>query len=156
MALEIIVLAAGQGKRMHSALPKVLHALAGRPLLAHVLEAARSLKPHKIVVVHGHGGDEVRAAFPDPAIEWVAQTEQLGTGHAVRQALPRIAADAEVLILYGDVPLLRPETLRKLVGTARRYGCLALVTTTPPDPTGYGRCKITFKARSFAALPNVS
>jgi len=137
MALEIIVLAAGQGKRMHSALPKVLHALAGRPLLAHVLEAARSLKPHKIVVVHGHGGDEVRAAFPDPAIEWVAQTEQLGTGHAVRQALPRIAADAEVLILYGDVPLVRAETLKRLLEAAQRG--VAVLTAEVANPTGYGR-----------------
>jgi bifunctional UDP-N-acetylglucosamine pyrophosphorylase / glucosamine-1-phosphate N-acetyltransferase len=137
MTLEIIVLAAGQGKRMHSALPKVLHALAGRPLLAHVLEAARSLKPHKIVVVHGHGGDEVRAAFPDPAIEWVAQTEQLGTGHAVRQALPRIAADAEVLILYGDVPLVRAETLKRLLEAAQRG--VAVLTAEVANPTGYGR-----------------
>ena len=112
MALEIIVLAAGQGKRMHSALPKVLHPLAGRPLLAHVLDAARALAPRKIVVVHGHGADEVRAAFPDPAIEWVLQAEQLGTGHAVQQALPQLAADADVLILYGDVPLVRAETLQ--------------------------------------------
>ena len=137
MALEIIVLAAGQGKRMHSALPKVLHALAGRPLLAHVLEAARSLKPHKIVVVHGHGGDEVRAAFPDPAIEWVAQTEQLGTGHAVRQALPRIAAEAEVLILYGDVPLVRAETLKRLLEASQKG--VAVLTAEVANPTGYGR-----------------
>src|SRR6478736_9113073 len=102
MLLDVVVLAAGQGKRMHSALPKVLHPLAGRPLLAHVLDAARALKPRRIVVVHGHGGDEVRAAFPGADLDWVLQAEQLGTGHAVRQALPRIAADAEVLILYGD------------------------------------------------------
>jgi bifunctional UDP-N-acetylglucosamine pyrophosphorylase / glucosamine-1-phosphate N-acetyltransferase len=137
MALEIIVLAAGQGKRMHSALPKVLHALAGRPLLAHVLDAARALKPHKIVVVHGHGGDEVRAAFPDPAIEWVAQTEQLGTGHAVRQAMPQVAADAEVLILYGDVPLVRAETLKRLLEASQRG--VAVLTAEVANPTGYGR-----------------
>ena len=121
MALEIIVLAAGQGKRMRSALPKVLHALAGRPLLAHVLDAAapRSSRARSIVV-HGHGGDEVRAAFPDPAIEWVAQAEQLGTGHAVMQAMPRLSAEAEVLILYGDVPLVRVETLRRLLEAAHK------------------------------------
>ena len=137
MALEIIVLAAGQGKRMHSALPKVLHALAGRPLLAHVLDAARTLKPQRIVVVQGHGGDEVRAAFPDPAIEWVVQAQQLGTGHAVQQALPRIAADAEVLILYGDVPLVRPETLKRLLEASQRG--VAVLTAEVANPTGYGR-----------------
>jgi bifunctional UDP-N-acetylglucosamine pyrophosphorylase / glucosamine-1-phosphate N-acetyltransferase len=137
MALEIIVLAAGQGKRMHSALPKVLHALAGRPLLGHVLEAARALKPRKIIVVQGHGGDEVRAAFPDPAIEWVTQAEQLGTGHAVRQALPHIGADAEVLILYGDVPLVRPETLKRLLEASQKG--VAVLTAEVANPTGYGR-----------------
>jgi bifunctional UDP-N-acetylglucosamine pyrophosphorylase/glucosamine-1-phosphate N-acetyltransferase len=137
MVLEIIVLAAGQGKRMHSALPKVLHALAGRPLLGHVLDAARQLKPNKIVVVHGHGGDEVRAAFPDPAIEWVAQAEQLGTGHAVLQALPRLSAEAEVLILYGDVPLVRVETLKRLLEAAHKG--VAVLTAEVANPTGYGR-----------------
>jgi bifunctional UDP-N-acetylglucosamine pyrophosphorylase/glucosamine-1-phosphate N-acetyltransferase len=137
MPLDVIVLAAGQGKRMHSALPKVLHALAGRPLLAHVLDAARALKPRKIVVVHGHGGDEVQAAFPDPAIEWVAQTEQLGTGHAVRQAMPQVAADAEVLILYGDVPLVRAETLKRLLEASQRG--VAVLTAEVANPTGYGR-----------------
>ncbi len=137
MSLEIIVLAAGQGKRMHSALPKVLHALAGRPLLGHVLEAARALKPRKIIVVHGHGGDEVRAAFPDPAIEWVTQAEQLGTGHAVRQALPHIGPEAEVLILYGDVPLVRPETLKRLLEASQKG--VAVLTAEVANPTGYGR-----------------
>jgi bifunctional UDP-N-acetylglucosamine pyrophosphorylase / glucosamine-1-phosphate N-acetyltransferase len=137
MPLDVVVLAAGQGKRMHSALPKVLHALAGRPLLGHVLEAARALKPRKIIVVHGHGGDEVRAAFPDPAIEWVTQAEQLGTGHAVRQALPHIGAEAEVLILYGDVPLVRPETLRRLLEASQKG--VAVLTAEVANPTGYGR-----------------
>jgi bifunctional UDP-N-acetylglucosamine pyrophosphorylase/glucosamine-1-phosphate N-acetyltransferase len=137
MSLEIIVLAAGQGKRMHSALPKVLHALAGRPLLAHVLDAARALKPRKIVVVQGHGGDVVRAAFPDPAIEWVTQAQQLGTGHAVQQALPQISADAEVLILYGDVPLVRAETLKRLLDASNRG--VAVLTAEVANPTGYGR-----------------
>jgi bifunctional UDP-N-acetylglucosamine pyrophosphorylase / glucosamine-1-phosphate N-acetyltransferase len=137
MPLDVVVLAAGQGKRMHSAMPKVLHALAGRPLLAHVVDAARALKPQKIVVVHGHGGDEVRAAFPDPAIEWAVQTEQLGTGHAVLQALPHLAADAEVLILYGDVPLVRVETLRRLLEAAHKG--VAVLTAEVANPTGYGR-----------------
>src|SRR5688572_5366804 len=137
MPLDVIVLAAGQGKRMHSALPKVLHALAGRPLLGHVLEAARALKPQKIVVVHGHGGDVVRAAFPDPSIEWVVQSEQLGTGHAALQALPRLSADAEVLILYGDVPLVRVETLRRLLEASHKG--VAVLTAEVANPTGYGR-----------------
>ncbi|MBI2754083.1 MAG: bifunctional UDP-N-acetylglucosamine diphosphorylase/glucosamine-1-phosphate N-acetyltransferase GlmU [Betaproteobacteria bacterium] len=137
MSLEIIVLAAGQGKRMHSALPKVLHCLAGRPMLAHVLEAARALAPKRILVVHGHGGDAVKAAFDGAALEWIEQAEQLGTGHAVMQALPRSAPESEVLVLYGDVPLVRAETLRRLVDAAR--GGLAILTTELPDPSGYGR-----------------
>ncbi len=137
MSLEVIVLAAGQGKRMHSALPKVLHRLAGRPLLAHVLEAARALAPKRILVVHGHGGGEVKAAFDGADIEWIEQAEQLGTGHAVMQALPRVDAQSEVLVLYGDVPLVRSETLRRLVDAAR--GGLAILTTELPEPSGYGR-----------------
>jgi bifunctional UDP-N-acetylglucosamine pyrophosphorylase / glucosamine-1-phosphate N-acetyltransferase len=137
MALEIIVLAAGQGKRMRSQRPKILHALAGRPLLGHVLAAAHSLSPQRTVVVHGHGADEVRAAFDGAKVEWVLQAEQLGTGHAVQQALPRISRDADVLILYGDVPLVRSETLRRL-SSAGREG-LALLTADLDDPAGYGR-----------------
>ncbi|TAN52504.1 MAG: bifunctional N-acetylglucosamine-1-phosphate uridyltransferase/glucosamine-1-phosphate acetyltransferase, partial [Betaproteobacteria bacterium] len=137
MSLEVIVLAAGQGKRMHSTLPKVLHRLAGRPLLAHVLAAAQALAPRRIVVVHGHGGSEVRAAFAGTRVEWVEQAEQLGTGHAVMQALPRIDPDAEVLVLYGDVPLVHADTLRRLADAAR--GGLAILTAEAPDPAGYGR-----------------
>src|SRR5688572_4809754 len=137
MALEIIVLAAGLGKRMRSDLPKVLHPLAGRPLLAHVLDAARALTPRRIAVVHGHGAEQVRAAFGDVEIDWVLQAEQLGTGHAVRQAVPLLAPDADVLILYGDVPLVRPATLRRLVDASRQG--LALLTVDLPDPSGYGR-----------------
>jgi bifunctional UDP-N-acetylglucosamine pyrophosphorylase/glucosamine-1-phosphate N-acetyltransferase len=137
MPLDVVVLAAGQGKRMHSSLPKVLHPLAGRPLLAHVLEAARSLKPRRIVVVHGYGGEEVRAAFPGDDLDWALQAEQLGTGHAVRQALPHLAADAEILILYGDVPLVRAETLKRLLDTAQKG--VAVLTAEVANPTGYGR-----------------
>src|ERR1044071_4993184 len=107
MPLDVIVLAAGQGKRMKSDLPKVLHPIAGRPLLAHVLDTARALSPRKTIVVHGHGAEQGRAAFPDPSIAWVLQAEQLGTGHAVMQALPQVAAE-QVLVLYGDVPLIQP------------------------------------------------
>src|SRR5687768_14163200 len=137
MALEIIVLAAGQGKRMHSALPKVLHTLAGRPLLAHVLDAARALAPRKIIVVNGYGADEVRAAFPDSGVEWVLQSERLGTGHAAQQALPRLSADAHVLVLYGDVPLVRAETLRRLLEASHKG--VAVLTAEVANPTGYGR-----------------
>jgi bifunctional UDP-N-acetylglucosamine pyrophosphorylase/glucosamine-1-phosphate N-acetyltransferase len=136
MTLDIIVLAAGLGKRMRSELPKVLHPLAGQPLLGHVLETARALKPRKTIVVHGHGAERVRAAFPDPSLLWVLQAEQLGTGHAVKQAMPQVAAE-EVLILYGDVPLVRAETLERLRAAAR--GGMALLTLDLPDPKGYGR-----------------
>jgi bifunctional UDP-N-acetylglucosamine pyrophosphorylase/glucosamine-1-phosphate N-acetyltransferase len=133
----VVVLAAGQGKRMHSALPKVLHPLAGRPLLAHVLDAARALKPRQILVVHGHGGEAVRAAFDGARVEWVEQPRQLGTGHALAQALPKVARGAQVLVLNGDVPLVRAETLQRLV-EASRAG-LAICTSDLSDPTGYGR-----------------
>jgi len=137
MSLEVIILAAGQGQRMHSALPKVLHHLAGRPLLAHVLDTARLLAPQRIFVVHGHGGGDVKAAFEGVDVEWIEQAEQRGTGHAVMQALPRVDPHSEALVLYGDVPLVRADTLRRLVDAAR--GGLAILTAEPPDPGGYGR-----------------
>ena len=145
MALEIIVLAAGQGKRMRTARPKILHPLAGQPLLAHVLEAARRLSPDKTIVVHGHGAEEVRAAFGEAGVEWVLQAEQLGTGHAVQQAMPRISSGADVLILYGDVPLVRPETLRRLVSAAGEG--VAVLTAELEDPAGYGRIVRDAKGR---------
>jgi bifunctional UDP-N-acetylglucosamine pyrophosphorylase/glucosamine-1-phosphate N-acetyltransferase len=135
--LHVVILAAGQGKRMHSSLPKVLHRIAGRPLLAHVIDAARSLKPDRIHVVYGHGGAEVRAAFAGAAVEWVEQARRLGTGHALMQALPRIPRTATVLVLNGDVPLVRSETLRKLVRTAGKG--IAIATSDLSDPSGYGR-----------------
>src|SRR5688572_6862095 len=137
MPLEIVVLAAGQGKRMRSQLAKVLHPLAGRPLLAHVLAAAQALAPRKIVVVHGHGADQVRDVFKDAPVQWVLQAEQLGTGHAVQQAMPQISQDADVLILYGDVPLVRPHTLKKLVAAGREG--IAVMTAELAEPSGYGR-----------------
>jgi len=137
MNLAVIVLGAGQGKRMHSALPKVLHPLAGRPLLAHVLDAAHALKPAQILVVHGHGGAEVRAAFDGARVEWVEQAQQLGTGHALAQALPKVARGAQVLVLNGDVPLVRAATLERLVAAAKSG--LAICTSALTDPTGYGR-----------------
>ena len=137
MPLDVIVLAAGLGKRMRSELPKVLHPLAGRPLLAHVLDAARTLAPRRIFVVHGHGAERVRAAFPDAGVDWVLQAKQLGTGHAVLQALPQVASDADVLVLYGDVPLVRPATLKRLLEGAR--GSVGIVVAELADPSGYGR-----------------
>jgi bifunctional UDP-N-acetylglucosamine pyrophosphorylase / glucosamine-1-phosphate N-acetyltransferase len=137
MALQIVILAAGQGKRMRSGLPKVLHPLAGRPLLAHVLDTARALKARRTVVVHGHGAEAVRAAFPDAGIAWALQPEQLGTGHAVQQAMPHLEANGEVLVLYGDVPLVREATLRRLLEAAREG--LAVLTVELDDPAGYGR-----------------
>ena len=139
MPVSVVVLAAGQGKRMHSALPKVLQPLAGRPLLEHVVRAARAIQPAAIHVVYGHGGDEVRAAFPEQTdLNWALQAEQLGTGHAVMQAMPAIPDDHDVLVLFGDVPLVRPQTLERLV-TAGASGTLAFLTALLDDPGGYGR-----------------
>jgi bifunctional UDP-N-acetylglucosamine pyrophosphorylase/glucosamine-1-phosphate N-acetyltransferase len=138
MPLSVVILAAGQGKRMASDLPKVLQPLAGRPLLAHVIDTARSLYPAAIHIVYGHGGERVREAFPDAGIHWTLQAEQLGTGHAVLQTMPAIPDDHIVLVLYGDVPLVRTSTLSDLTGRAGTSS-LALLTAVLPDPTGYGR-----------------
>lgn len=138
MPLSLVILAAGQGKRMHSDLPKVLQPLAGRPLLGHVLDAARALEPAAIHVVYGHGGDRVRAAFPDGDLTWALQAEQLGTGHAVAQAMPGIPDDHQVLVLYGDVPLISVPTLRDLVALGAEQG-FALLSVLLDDATGYGR-----------------
>ncbi|HET9820107.1 MAG TPA: bifunctional UDP-N-acetylglucosamine diphosphorylase/glucosamine-1-phosphate N-acetyltransferase GlmU [Rhodanobacteraceae bacterium] len=135
--LHVIVLAAGEGKRMKSLLPKVLMPLAGRPLLAHVLDTARALRPEGLHVVYGHRGEHVRAAFQrDTDIHWVHQSEQRGTGHAVRLALHDIPDPARILVLYGDVPLLRAETLTELV---RTHAELAVLAAELDDPAGYGR-----------------
>ncbi len=137
-AMNIVILAAGTGKRMRSALPKVLHPLAGRPLLSHVIDTARTLQPSRLVVVVGHGAEQVQAAVAAPDVQFAVQAEQLGTGHAVRQALPLLDPAQPTLVLYGDVPLTRASTLRRLVDAAHdgRYGIL---TVTLDDPTGYGR-----------------
>ena len=138
MPLSVVILAAGQGKRMASELPKVLQPLAGRPLLAHVVETARSLEPEAIHVVCGHGADRVREALAGADLRWTLQAEQLGTGHALQQAMPVIPDDHTVLVLYGDVPLVQRATLLELV---RRAGpaSLVLLTAVLPDPAGYGR-----------------
>lgn len=138
MPLSVVVLAAGQGRRMRSTLPKVLQPLAGRPLLAHVVDLARSLSPDAIHIVYGHSGEAVRAAFPDADLSWAEQREQLGTGHAVIQALPNIPEDHRVLVLCGDVPLTRPETLQGLIDAAGNAS-LAVLTARVDNPAGYGR-----------------
>ncbi len=138
MPLTVVILAAGQGKRMASDLPKVLQPLAGRPLLAHVVDTARSLKPDAIHIVHGHGGESVRAAIAGADIRWALQAEQKGTGHAVVQAMPGIPDDHTVLVLYGDVPLIRAATLSDLVARAGPK-FLALLSARLDDPAGYGR-----------------
>lgn len=136
--MNVVILAAGQGKRMRSDLPKVLHQLAGMPLLAHVINAARTLKPTRIVVVYGHGGERVREAFAaDADVAWVRQEPQLGTGHAVMQAVPLLDETAPTLVLYGDVPLVRPVTLQRLIEAAGEG--VGLLTVELDDPDGYGR-----------------
>ena len=138
MNLHVVILAAGQGTRMRSKLPKVLHPVAGKPMLGHVIDCARSLSPTRIHVVIGHGAELVREQLAAEDIHWVLQTEQLGTGHAVAQALPGTQGADQVLVLYGDVPLLRVETLAQLSSQAGAQA-LGMLTVTLADPTGYGR-----------------
>jgi bifunctional UDP-N-acetylglucosamine pyrophosphorylase/glucosamine-1-phosphate N-acetyltransferase len=138
MKLGVVILAAGQGTRMRSSLPKVLHTLAGRPLLQHVISTAKALDPEQILVVYGHGGEQVPAVFAEQDLTWVEQAEQLGTGHAVEQALPALQDVERVLVLYGDVPLTEVATLSGLIGAAADTD-LALLTVELQNPTGYGR-----------------
>jgi bifunctional UDP-N-acetylglucosamine pyrophosphorylase/glucosamine-1-phosphate N-acetyltransferase len=138
--LNVVILAAGKGTRMRSNLPKVLHPIAGTPMLAHVLDTARKLGAAKICVVYGHGGELVPQKLAAPDVAWALQEPQLGTGHAVLQALPHLSAvpPAPTLVLYGDVPLIRPETLQRLIACAGQNR-LALLTAHLDDPKGYGR-----------------
>jgi len=138
MKLSVVILAAGQGKRMKSALPKVLQPLAGVPLLKHVIDTARRLDPADLHVVYGHGGEQVRTAMAAEPVSWALQAQQLGTGHAVMQAIPSIPDEHLVLILYGDVPLTLLQTLRGLVQAAGNEA-LSLLTVNMRDPSGYGR-----------------
>jgi bifunctional UDP-N-acetylglucosamine pyrophosphorylase/glucosamine-1-phosphate N-acetyltransferase len=138
MQLSVVILAAGQGKRMNSDLPKVLQPLAGRPLLHHVIGTALELHPANTYVVYGHGGAQVQAALGEEHVEWILQAEQLGTGHAVMQAMCVIPDDHTVLVLYGDVPLIRTPSLVKLAAAADA-GALSLLSVHHDDPTGYGR-----------------
>jgi bifunctional UDP-N-acetylglucosamine pyrophosphorylase/glucosamine-1-phosphate N-acetyltransferase len=139
LPLSVVILAAGQGKRMNSDLPKVLQPLAGRPLLQHVINTARALDPEGIYVVYGFGGGQVQAALHEEDVDWVLQSEQLGTGHAVMQAMPLIPADHTVLVLYGDVPMIQSNTLQQLLKSSHAGGSLALLTLELAAPTGYGR-----------------
>jgi bifunctional UDP-N-acetylglucosamine pyrophosphorylase/glucosamine-1-phosphate N-acetyltransferase len=138
MQLSVVILAAGQGKRMNSDLPKVLQPLAGQPLLQHVIGTARELRPADIYVVYGYGGAQVQAALAHEKVDWILQADQLGTGHAVMQAMRVIPDDHTVLVLYGDVPMIRTASLTKLVAAADQ-GTLALLSVFLDDATGYGR-----------------
>lgn len=135
--LHVVILAAGEGKRMKSATAKVLQKVAGKPMLGHVIDTARQLGAAGIHVVYGHGGEQVRAAFADQVdLHWTEQEQRLGTGHAVQQAMPGVPVDARVLVLYGDVPLITAETLQRLLAAPGR---IAVLVTDLADPTGYGR-----------------
>src|SRR5688572_522164 len=137
MSVNVVILAAGQGKRMYSQLPKVLHTLAGRPMIEHVLAAADVLSPRQVCVVYGHGGERVREALARPELAFARQEPQLGTGHAVQQALP-VLSDAETtVVLCGDVPLIKGETLQRLVSAAGNG--VAVLTAVLDDAYGYGR-----------------
>lgn len=138
LKLNVVILAAGAGKRMQSALPKVLHTLAGVPLLEHVIHVARMLSPDRICVVVGHGSDKVKQLIAGNDLIWVSQEQQLGTGHALMQALPQLSADGFTLVLYGDVPLVRVQTLQQLIGVSGEKDC-ALLTAIIDNPFGYGR-----------------
>jgi bifunctional UDP-N-acetylglucosamine pyrophosphorylase/glucosamine-1-phosphate N-acetyltransferase len=137
MSLNVVILAAGQGKRMHSDRPKVLHTLAGRPLLSHVIDCARALDATRVSIVYGHGGQQVRDAVAGPDLAFVLQEPQLGTGHALGMALPLLSDAPGTLVLYGDVPLVKPDTLRALIAAAS--GGVAVLTAELDNPTGYGR-----------------
>ena len=140
--VNVLVLAAGKGKRLHSKTIKLLHPVAGRPMVAHVLDVARALRPARLVTVIGHQAQQVREALVDCATEFVVQREQLGTGHAVLQAARRVSgpAGSTLLVLNGDLPTLKPSTLRKLIQRHRRSGAaLSVLTAAVVDPAGYGR-----------------
>ena len=136
--MNIVILGAGMGKRMHSDLPKVLHRLAGRPLLSHVIETARALSPDRIIVIYGHGGDAVPTTFAAADLTFVLQEPLLGTGHALMQAMPHLDSSVPVLILYGDVPLIAASTLRRLKSLAGK-DALGILTAEYADPAGLGR-----------------
>ena len=138
--MNIVILAAGQGKRMHSNLPKVLHPLAGKALVSHVIDTARCLSPKKLCLVYGHGGDAVRTALEAEDLSWALQEPQLGTGHAVQQALPHLEKSGTTLVLYGDVPLTRVDTLKRLIQAAENG--LGIQTVELENPQEIGRAHV--------------
>jgi len=137
-AMSVVILAAGKGTRMYSDLPKVLHTLAGKPMVQHVIDAANNLGAQRVHLVYGHGGDLLKNTLSDSSLNWVLQAEQLGTGHAMQQAAPFFADDEDILMLYGDVPLISVESLQRL-RDAKPLGGIGLLTVKLDDPTGYGR-----------------
>ncbi len=137
-AMSVVILAAGKGTRMYSDLPKVLHKLAGKPMVQHVIDTAKQLGAKNIHLVYGHGGDLLKSCLTDSSLHWVLQAEQLGTGHAMQQAAPAFADDEDILMLYGDVPLISEKTLRQLQ-QAKPQGGIALLTVVLDNPFGYGR-----------------
>ncbi len=137
-AMSVVILAAGKGTRMYSDLPKVLHTLAGKPMVQHVIDAASELGARQIHLVYGHGGDLLKQTLKNDALNWVLQAEQLGTGHAMQQAALFFADDEDILMLYGDVPLISVETLARL-REAKPQGGIGLLTVELANPTGYGR-----------------
>lgn len=138
MTTTVIILAAGKGTRMRSSLPKVLQPLADRPLLGHVIQTAKQLHAQNIITIYGHGGEHVQQQFQQENIQWVEQAEQLGTGHAVQMTLPVLPQEGMSLILYGDVPLVRQETLDQLLAVSSATG-IGMITLNVDNPTGYGR-----------------
>jgi bifunctional UDP-N-acetylglucosamine pyrophosphorylase/glucosamine-1-phosphate N-acetyltransferase len=139
MPISVVILAAGQGKRMKSDLPKVLQPVAGRPLLQHVIDSARQLGTDDIHIVYGHGGERVRETLAGEHLTWALQAEQLGTGHALQQAMPGVPDGNLVLVLFGDVPLVQPSTMQRLIDAADGGNALGLLSVRMQDPTGYGR-----------------
>lgn len=137
-ALSVVILAAGKGTRMYSDLPKVLHPIAGKPMVKHVIDTAKQLGARNIHLVYGHGGDLMQQRLATEPVNWVLQTEQLGTGHAMQQAAPFFADDENIVMLYGDAPLITKETLQKLIAAKPENG-IALLTVVLDNPTGYGR-----------------
>jgi bifunctional UDP-N-acetylglucosamine pyrophosphorylase/glucosamine-1-phosphate N-acetyltransferase len=136
--MSVVILAAGKGTRMYSDLPKVLHPLAGKPMVQHVIDAAMKLGAKNVHLVYGHGGELLKSTLHNDALNWVLQAEQLGTGHAMQQAAPHFADDEDVLMLYGDVPLIAVETLKRLLAV-KPQGGIGLLTVKLQDPSGYGR-----------------
>ncbi|WP_029590023.1 bifunctional UDP-N-acetylglucosamine diphosphorylase/glucosamine-1-phosphate N-acetyltransferase GlmU [Franconibacter pulveris] len=137
-AMSVVILAAGKGTRMYSDLPKVLHQLAGKAMVQHVIDAAKQVGAQRVHLVYGHGGELLKQTLRDDSLNWVLQAEQLGTGHAMQQAAPFFSDDEDILMLYGDVPLISVETLERL-RAAKPQGGIGLLTVKLEDPTGYGR-----------------